>query len=243
MDKLKELLKKLNATDAQMTEAEGFVSELSQAAVDTEVAGLKKKNKELLEKYKNPDDDARAKLITLEQERDEARTDLARAQKDLETATKAKTNAEKERDDKVKAANDTVSNLLIDEGLTAAFAGAVKPAYLNALKLEHKGKFTVEIGEDGKPHAVASVKGADGTVKKLDPKAYATEWLGSADGKEWALVGGNSGGGAAGSGGGSGATGVKARYQELNGKKAEELTPKEQNELVILAGNPEATKA
>ena len=66
MDKLKELLKELGATDAQIDKAEGIVNESTQAAIDAEVAGLKKKNKELLEKYKNPDDDARQKLIMLE---------------------------------------------------------------------------------------------------------------------------------------------------------------------------------
>ena len=202
MEKLKELMKKLGATDAQIQEAEGLVSEATQSAVDTEVAGLKKKNKELLEKYKNPDDDARAKLMTLEQERDEARTDLARLQKDLEAAVKAKAAAEQDRDARVKMANDTVASLLIDDGLTSAFAGSVKPAHLEAIKLLHKSKFAVEQGEDGKPRAVASVKGADGTVKKLDPKSFAAEWLGTPEGKEWAIASGNSGGGAAGSGSG-----------------------------------------
>jgi len=206
MDKLKELLKKLGATDEQVTEAEGLVTVSTQAAIDKEVLGLRTKNAELLKKYKDPDDNARTQLIALETKKGELEADLARAQSDLAVANTAKEKAEKDAIDKVGKANEMVSNLLVDEGLTAAFAGFVKPAYLNALKLEHKGKFTVEIGEDGKPHAVASVKGADGTVKKLDPKAYATEWLGSADGKEWALAGGNSGGGAGGSGGTGGAS-------------------------------------
>ena len=204
MDKLKELLKELGATDAQIDKAEGIVNESTQAAIDAEVAGLKKKNKELLEKYKNPDDDARQKLIMLESERDELQANLARLQKDMETVKADKLKAEKERDEKVSAANQTVADLLIDGGLTSALAGAVKPAHMEAVKLLHKSKFTVELGEDGKPRAVASVKGADGTVKKLDPKAYVTEWMNTPDGKEWALASSNSGGGASGSGAGGG---------------------------------------
>ena len=62
-------------------------------------------------------------------------------------------------------------------------------------------------------------------------------------GEDWAAAEDNKGGGAGGSGsGGSGATGAKARYQELNAKKAEELTQRERIELVTLANNPEATK-
>ena len=64
-NQLKELLKELGATAAQIAKAEGIVNESTQVAIDAEVAGLKKKNKELLEKYKNPDDDARQKLIIL----------------------------------------------------------------------------------------------------------------------------------------------------------------------------------
>jgi len=217
MDRLKALLKKLGATDEQVAEAEGLVTEHTQSAVDAEVAGLKKKNKELLEKYKNPDDDARNKLIALEQERDELKADLARIQKDSDAAKAKLAKAEKERDDQVAAAKKTVADLLVDGGLTAAFAGKVKDAHLTAVKLLHAGKFVVEYDADGKPKALATVKSADGKEKKLTPAEFASEWLGSAEGREWALAGRNVGGGAGGSGTGGDAPGKKwaeMSYQE-----------------------------
>lgn len=244
MDKFKEWLKKQGMTDAQITEAEGLITEHTQAAVDTEVAGLKKKNKELLEKYKNPDDDAKSKLITLETERDELKADLTRAQSDLATEKTKRTTLEKELGDKVAAADKSVAELLIDGGLTQILAESTFPQNIKALKALHASQFVIEKDEAGKPKAVAVIKDKDGKEKKVGPADYFKEWFASDEGKHFAKAPGGSGGGSGGSGeGAAGSTDKKARYDALNAKKAEELTPRERNELVILAADPEATKA
>jgi len=205
MSKLNEWLKKHGLTDELVAEAEGIAAEDAQAELDKTVAGLKSKNTELLNKLKNPSDDIEKnpKFILIQSELDEAKANLAKAQANEAAAKTAQAKAEKERDDKVKASDSMVADLLIDGGLTAAFSGAVKPAHLEAVKLLHKAKFTIEKGEDGKPRAVATVM-ENGTAKKLDPKAYVSAWLGTDEGKEWALAGANAGGGAGGSNGGAG---------------------------------------
>lgn len=238
MDKLKELLKKHGITDAAaLSEIDDAVEAYKDQAVETEVTGLKKKNAELITKYKDPAESAKDKMIELETQLSEKDSALAKAQKDLEAAKGKLAAAEKDRDDKVAAANGTVSNLLIDQGLTSALAGKVKTGLLAGAKNLHLGAFKVEYDEAGKPKAVATVKDKDGKERKLDPATFVSEWLASEDGKEYALGAQASGGGASGSGSQvNNPSSIKARYDVLNAKKPEELTHQEGLELVTLAG-------
>ena len=243
MSKLSDWLKKHGIPDDLVAEAEGIAAEETQGAVDKEVAGLKTKNTELLGKLAKHSDDIESnpKYILLQTELEEAKGNVTKAQADLAAAKTAQSKAEKERDEKVKASEKTVADLLIDGGLTAALAEGTPAHNIKALKALHAPSFGVEY-IDGKPRAVASVKDKDGKERKLEPSDYLKEWFATDEGKNFAKAPGSSGGGAPGSGGGNAATGKAARFKELMGKKDEEMTPRDKQELVTLANDPEATK-
>lgn len=242
MKKLLALLKTKGATEAEIKEIEDEIEADKQAALDSEVEGLKKKNGELIKKNKELSGEEGGKVAELEAQIETLTAENGKLSKAAKAAEDKRIAAEKERDEKVSTSEAAIAQLLVDGGLSSALAGKVKPAHLEAVKGLLSRNFTVEA--DGTTRkAVALTKDKDGKDKKLEVGAFVSEWLASETGKEFALDKGGSGGGAGGSGdGGAGSTGKKARYEELNKKKPEELSRSEGLELVVLAGDPEVSK-
>ena len=208
MDKLKALLKKLGAQDADIEAVEAEIA----ADKEAEVEGLKRKNAELIRKAKEARDGDGGKVAELEA-RIEELTEAWGADK------KAAAKLAQERDS-YKAAADAervaVSKLILEGGLTEALTKAgVRKELLPAARalLRERGALTVKVEGDARK-AVASKDG-----KELDLEAFVTDFIGSDEGKAYIPAGLNSGGGAqAGNGGAAAKTMPLAQYAALSGK-------------------------
>jgi hypothetical protein len=169
------------------------------AAVDAAIEGLKKKNDELLGKLRKAQEKSgegidRAEFERMEAERDEARANLAEAQKQHKAAMKQATDAS----EALKAEQGFTSRLLIDNGLTTALteAGVKNPAHLKAAAALLKSNGQLQIVTEG-----------DNRVVKAGDKAlgdFVKAWAGGDEGKAFVTAANNSGGGAHGSGGSQG---------------------------------------
>jgi hypothetical protein len=162
-----------------------------EAAVEEAVAGLKKKNAELLRKIESskdsikPEDHERAL-----KERDDALAKLEAAgkkAKDMEAANATLSES-------LKGEQSALERILVDDGLTNALVKAgVRPEFLDASKaLLRAGVKVVKEGDERK------VLVGDKPIAES-----VTAWVGSDAGKHFVAAPANAGGGAGGGAGGS----------------------------------------
>lgn len=238
MKKLLALLKQLGAKEEDIKAVQDEIDAEIETAKESEVAGLKKKNLELLKKNKELSGEEGNKVSELEEKLEKLVEENTKLSKAVKTADEKRAQAEKERDEKVSASESAISQLLIDGGLSSSLAGKVKPAHMGAVKMLLAKNFIVEADETNNRKAVALIKDADGKEQKVGVDDFLKNWFATDVGKEFMLVPGGTGGGAPGSGGGSGVSGKKSRYEELKAKK--ELSSAEEYEYIALSRDPEA---
>jgi len=158
---------------------------------EASVAGLKKKNTELLDKLKKAEkgETDPAEVARLEDQ-------LTKVQADLRTAQKALKDTTKERDEfKVAAETETgfSTNLLKNNGLTEALLGVnVAKEFLPAVTALLAGQVTIKADGDKRAAFVGDKALGD----------FVKEWALGAEGKPYIAAASNGGGGA---GGGQGA--------------------------------------
>ena len=166
-----------------------------QKIIDTETAGLKAKNDELLGKQKKQGDDLKAiqtQLDEIKAAKEAAEEEAANKSGDV---TKVKEQLEAKHAKEMKALNDAIAakdgslhKLLVDNGLTEALTKAgVAPQYLDAAKALIQANNKAEITEiDGK------------TVAKFGDKEiteFVTGWAQGDNGKHFVAAPVNGGGG------------------------------------------------
>lgn len=158
-----------DALEAQSTEHE------------TEITGLKNKNKELIGKLKEADKVDPAKIAELEFEIETNKKALVKAEKQLEQ-THAKLS---EANDKLTNETGFTQSLLIDNGLSGELAKAnVAPQFLDAVKALLKPQVSVKIEGDNRKAVVGD----------KDLGAYIAEWSQGDSGKHYVAASNNSGG-------------------------------------------------
>lgn len=172
---------------------------------EQEIAGLKanrdRLKKDLDKARKGEGGDNSAEVERLEGELAKAQADLTKANNDLKKANKTVETLTGERD----GLNKNLSNLLIDQGLTAALTEAkVDTKFLPAVKAMLSPKVSLN-GDGDDRRAVVGDKSLSDFVK---------EWSQGDEGKAYVSAAGNSGGGAGGSQGGGqgGKTWTRAEY-------------------------------
>lgn len=172
---------------------------------ETEVAGLKKKNQELLNKVRAAGDITPEELARVEGERDKAIADAADLRKQVGTLTK-------ERDGAVKAL-ETEQTAARTYALEAELAGAIAegnvvPALVPALKAMVQQQAKADL-VDGKYAVLVGDKSA---------RDYMKAFLDSDEGKHFKAAPVNGGGGAPGSGGSNttARTMTRAEYDGLD---------------------------
>ena len=195
-----------------------------QKIIDTETAGLKAKNDELLGKQKKQGDDLKAiqtQLDEIKAAKEAAEEEAANKSGDV---TKVKEQLEAKHAKEMKALNDTIAakdgslhKLLVDNGLTEALTKAgVAPQYLDAAKALIQTNNKAEIAEiDGK------------TVAKFGDKEIAefvTGWAQGDSGKHFVAAPVNGGGGAKGTGDGNKVPGDLKRSSMNHVAKAAYIT-------------------
>ncbi len=193
MDWLREMLKSLGVDEKRIEE---IVSK-AEDDKESEIAGLKQKNSELLGKLKRKDDGEAGKSVELEEQISELKEQLARVTKESEKTRKA---LEKERDDyKTLATNEqtAVSKLVLDNGLTEALTKAgVRKELLPAARalLKEQGILSVKSEGDIRKAVAKLVK--DGKEEEIELNEYVEKHFISTDtGKAFLSPSGNSGAG------------------------------------------------
>jgi len=203
------------AFDANDPETKVALKAAIEKAVNEEVAGLRAKNTELINKLQKAQKDATidpADYAALQAELDANETKLAEAVKELKTI--------KTENEKIKKAYEAESkvthDLLVDTGLSTALlgVGVKKPMYLKAAKAMLAGQ--VVLMADG-----------DKRVAKVGDKEleiFVKEWATTDEGKAFVDAPGNAGGGAHGGAGGSpdgdfSGMSPEARLQAINAKE------------------------
>lgn len=172
---------------------------------EADVAGLKNKNKQLLDQIKKGGEGDPAEITRLETEVETLKVKARDGEKTIKALTK-------ERDETKTALDGETNfnrNLLVDNGLTEALvANKVAPQFLPAVKAMLAGQVTVKTDGD-KRLAVVGDKALGDFVK---------EWSLGDDGKHYVAAPGNGGGGAPGGQGqqGSAKTMTRAAYNEMN---------------------------
>lgn len=185
-----------DAVDAAITEAEG--------EHESAVAGLKKKNADLLKKIKEGGEGDGADVAKLEEEVEALKGRVKESDKALKALTK-------ERDD-LKTVAETESkvahNLLVENGLTEALVGNnVAKQFLPAVKAMLAPQVTIKTEGDSRK-AVIGDKALGDFVK---------EWSQGDDGKHYVAAPSNGGGNApGGQGSNGGKTMTRAAYEEMN---------------------------
>lgn len=190
--------------DGKIEEANTLINE----HVESEVAGLKNKNSELLgdlKKQKKATEDLTARMEKLEEEKEAIENEKANKSGDIEKITKqleakhakevAKlTDQLKEKDAEVATKNKLLNTHVIGEGLTAALVKAkVKPEFMAAAKAVIQAEIQAEVvDEDGKPVAKFGGKAVD---------EFVTGWAQTDAGKHFVAADSNSGGGSNGANG------------------------------------------
>jgi hypothetical protein len=164
------------------------------AAIDTEVKGLKDKNKELLGKAKN----AEAKVDEIQAQLDEISAEGSKSSADIEKQLKLRDEKHARELAKIRegkeSADKRLNQLLIDNGLTKALTEAgVAPQLMEAATALIKTKIKHEIVDiDGEPVAQFDGKPVGDFVKS---------WTQGDHGKHFTAAPKNDGGGAKGSDG------------------------------------------
>jgi hypothetical protein len=190
--------------DGKMDEANTLINE----HVESEVAGLKTKNAELLGIQKKLKEDNKAfneRLEKLEEEKDAIEAeknnksgDVKKITEDLEKKHKKEieklTSQISEKDGLLTAKDKLLNTHIVGEGLTAALVKAkVKPEFMAAAKAviqaEHAGEV---VDENGKPVAKFGGKVVD---------EFVTGWAQTDAGKHFVAADSNSGGGSNGANG------------------------------------------
>lgn len=180
------------------------------AAVEEATSGLKAKNAELLGKLKKAQQGSSidpAELQAVEQERDQLKAALDKANKDLK---KAATDLES-LNKRAEAAEGFASRLLIDNGLTEALvkAGVTNPIHQKAARAMLK-EAGITLATEG-----------DNRIPKVGDKVladYVKEWAAGDEGKHFVTATDANGGGAA---NGSGRTTQTKPNATLGGTKEE----------------------
>lgn len=203
MDKLKALLKKLGAKDEDI---ESLVADL-EADKEAEVAGLKRKNQELIARSKAAKDEGGGKVAELEDAIEDLKTNLAKVQRDADRAVKKAEADAKAAQDLAAVKSGALSKLIRDDGLTNALvAVGVKKELLPAATAYLRER--VQVDEE-KGEAFAMVKGADGKESRKALAEFAKDWAQGDEGKHYVSVPPSSGGGSQGPGSGQ-APGAKS---------------------------------
>lgn len=201
MKTLIELLKKLGAKDEDITAVEAEI----EADKEAEVAGLKKKNNELIAKAKAARDGDGGKVAELQDKIDELSEQIAAAKRDGDKAVKALT---KERDELKTLADGektAVTKLLLDNGLTEALTKAgVKKELLPAARAYLKEQGVLSIKSEGDVRKAVAKLAKDGKEAEVSLDDYVVHFATTDEGKAFIPAGSNSGGGAGGSGGSGG---------------------------------------
>lgn len=186
-----------DAVDAAIAEAE--------ASHDSDVQGLKEKNKELLARIKKGGEGDPEEITRLESEIDTLKAKVKESDKVLRTLTK-------ERDEFKTAADSesaAVRNLLVDNGLTEALVGAnVAKQFLPAVKAMLAPQVTIKTDGDGRKAVIGDKLLGD----------FIKDWSQGDDGKHYVAAPLNGGGDAPGGQGsnGGGKTMTRAAYEEMN---------------------------
>lgn len=174
---------------------------------DTETAGLKDKNRELLGKLRDAQGVKPEDLATAEARADKAEADLAALNKSVTTLTKERDNAVKA----LEAETGFTSKLLINDGIKSALieAGVKDPDYLDALAVKFASSASILTEGDARKAMIGDKAAAD-AIK---------EWAGSDTGKKFIAAPVNSGGGAGGgNGGGSGKAVTQEAFNAMSAK-------------------------
>lgn len=211
------------AYDPNCTETKAALQAAVDAALEElrqeheeDIAGLKSKNKELVQKLaKARQGSDEGEVARLEAELEKTQAELAEAKKALKVIEKD-LKAATDRAEAAEATAATEANIsremLIGGGLTQALVGANVPAkFLPAVTAMLKGKVEIK-DENGERKAFVGDKSLGDFIK---------EWSQSDEGKIYVEAPGNGGGGANGSGNGGSAA----------GKKLSELSEAERVEL------------
>lgn len=171
---------------------------------ETELAGLKKKNQELLNKVRAAGDISPEDLAKVEAERDKAQGDLAEANKQLKALTAERDKAVKALETEQTAARTYAMDAEISGAIAA---GNVLPALVPAFKAFLRETAKADL-VDGK-YAV--------TIGEKPAGEYIKAFLDSEDGKAYRQAAANGGGGAPGGGGtGGGKTVTRAVWDTMS---------------------------
>jgi len=213
--------------EGKTTEVDAIIAE----HVESEVAGLKTKNTELLgslKKQKEATEALNGRLEKLEEEKEAIEAEKANKSGDIEKITKkleekytkeiGKLSEQiKEKDTELSTKSKLLNTHVIGEGLTAALVKAkVKPEFMAAAKAVIQAEQQGEVvDENGKP------------IAKFDGKAvdeFVTGWAQTDAGKHFVSADSNSGGGSHGANGsGKASTNVKTmKHSEFSSKSPSE---------------------
>lgn len=229
MDKLKALLKKLGASSEDIADIETEIDE----AKESEIAGLKKKNAELIAKQKAKETGDGGKVAELEAKVDELTEQNATLKRDTDKAVKKLTSERDDAQTALTSERSAVSRLVLENGLTEELTKAgIKKELLPAARayLRERGALSVESEGDIRK-AVAIIKDKAGD-RKVSIDAYVKEFASSDEGKAFIPAEANQG---SGSGGPAGQT-AKKPWKDMTLKERTEIHLKDPALAKQLAG-------